>query len=186
VALAQDNDAMLSGYDQYLLTSWNSTSESNARPVFTNRREAILSRCEATSQDLLAWPSETREMDWLDLSFSKVVDRWLTESGERPWQIARLNLESTATTDASLAHIATMKELKELDLSHCKVTDQGIAALRGHPNLRQLWLDQTQITDASVDLLLSLPKLERLSVERSGISDQGKKGIFTKKPYLKR
>ncbi len=186
VALAQDNDAMLSGYDQYLLTSWNSTRESNARPFFTNRREAVLSRCEATSQDLLAWPSETREMDWLDLSFSKVDDRWLTESGERPWQIARLNLESTATTDASLAHIATMKELKELDLSHCKVTDQGIAALRGHPNLRQLWLDQTQITDASIDLLLSLPKLERLSVERSGISDQGKKRIFTKKPYLKR
>jgi Leucine-rich repeat (LRR) protein len=79
-----------------------------------------------------------------------------------------------------------MKELKELDLSHCKVTDEGLAALRGHPNLRQLWLDQTQITDASIDLLLSLPKLERLSIEGSGISDQGKKTIFTKKPYLKR
>jgi hypothetical protein len=186
LTLAQDNDAMLSGYDNYLLTSWNSTRESNARPFFTNRREAVLSRCEVTSRDLLAWPSETREMDWLDLSFSKVDDRWLTEAGERPWRIARLNLESTAATDASLASIATMKELKELDLSHCKVTDEGLAALRGHPNLRQLWLDQTQITDASIDLLLSLPKLERLSIEGSGISDQGKKTIFTKKPYLKR
>ncbi len=185
LTLAPDNDAMLSGYDQYLLTSWSSREDSNARPFFPNRREAVLSRCEVTSQDLLAWPSDTREMDWLDLSFSKVDDRWLVEVGDRPWQIGRLNLESTAVTDASLASIVKMKELKELDLSHCKVTDEGIAALKGHPNLRQLWLDQTQITDASVDVLLSFPKLDRLSIEGSGVSDQGKKTIFAKKPYLK-
>jgi len=125
-------------------------------------------------------------MDWLDVSFSLVDDRWLLDAADYPWQIGRLNLESTAASDAAMPAIAAMKELKELDLTACHVTDEGVSALREHPTLRQLWLGRTQITDASIDVLLSLPRLDRLTVDGSGISPAGWKRILEKKPYLKR
>lgn len=184
--LATDDEAMRSSYDQYLMTSWRDNGDDDPRPFFPNRKEAVLSRCDATSRDLLDWPIDYRSMDWLDLSFSKVDDDWLLQAEEHPWQVVRLNLESTDITDLSLSQIGRMKELRELDLTRCNVTDAGIALLKDHPNLRQLWLGQTQVTDASVPLLLSLPRLERLSIEGSGISQAGWKQILAKKPYLKR
>jgi len=185
-ALIKDDDALRSEYDRYLLTSWRSDDEIEMRPFFPNRREAVLSRCEVSSRDLLAWPRECRQMDWLDVSFSLVDDRWLLDAADYPWQIGRLNLESTAASDAAMPAIAAMKELKELDLTACHVTDEGVSALREHPTLRQLWLGRTQITDASIDVLLSLPRLDRLTVDGSGISPAGWKRILEKKPYLKR
>lgn len=184
--LAFDDDTMRAGYDRYLMEGWKGRDGDDPRPFFANRREAVLSRCEVASSDLLAWPIEYRSMDWLDLSFSKVDDQWLIRAGDSPWQVVRLNLESTGTTDAALKNIASMKDLRELDLTHCKITDQGIAQLRAHPNLRQLWLGNTQITDASIQDLLSLPRLEKLTVEGSGISDAGWKAILARKPFLKR
>jgi hypothetical protein len=186
LALAKDDDAMRTGYDQYLLTSWRSGDEAGTRAFFPNRREAVLSRCEVASPDLLAWPNECRQMDWLDVSFSQVDDRWLLDAGKHPWKIARLSLESTATSDAAMPAIGSMKELKELDLTACKITDEGVSELREHPALRQLWLGQTQITDASIEVLLSIPRLERLTVDGSRISDAAWKRILEKKPYLKR
>jgi hypothetical protein len=184
--LAADDDTMRSGYDRYLMESWKGSEGGESRPFFANRREAVLSRCEVASSDLLAWPIEYRSMDWLDLSFSHVDDRWLLDWGDSPWRVVRLNLESTGTTDAAMKSIASMKDLRELDLTQCKITDAGIAELRAHPNLRQLWLGNTQITDASIPTLLSLPSLERLTVEGSGISEAGWKAILSKKPFLKR
>jgi hypothetical protein len=184
--LAAGDDEMRSGYDRYLMESWRSEQGEQARPYFPNRREVVLSRCEVTSADLLAWPARGRDLDWLDLSFTGVDDRWILESGEPTWQIVRLNLESTAMTDRAMAAVAGMNELRELDLTGCKITDRGVAALQGHPNLRQLWLGQTQVGDESIKALLSLPRLERLTIEGSRITEAGWKRILSKKPYLKR
>jgi hypothetical protein len=193
--LAPDDDSLRAGYDHYLTTSWRSGNWCSGnlptdnpfeiRPFFPNRREAVLSRCDVKSGDLLAWPSGCRNMEWLDLSFTGVDDAWLVEAGDPPWQIHRLNLESTAIADNAMVHLASMHELRELDLTQCEVTDRGLEALRNHPNLRQLWLGRTRITDASIDTLLSLPRLERVAIEGSEVSDAGWKQILSKKPYLK-
>lgn len=184
--LASDDDTMRAGYDRYLMEGWKGSEGNDSRPFFANRTSAVLSRCEVASSDLLAWPIEFRSMDWLDLSFTRVDDRWLLDSGDFPWRVIRLNLESTGTTDAAMKSIASMTDLQELDLTLCKITDAGIAQLRAHPNLRQLWLGNTQITDVSIQTLLSLPRLERLTVEGSRISEAGWKAILARKPFLKR
>lgn len=183
--LAPDDDSMRSGYDQYLLRSWQEPN-GGSRPFFANRRDAVLSRCDATSRDLLAWPLDYRTMDWLDVSFCKIDDSWLLEAGMPSWQVVRLNLESTAVTDRALAPIGEMKELRELDLTRCSITDLGMKALEGHSNLRQLWIAHTSISDASIEVLLSLPRLELLVIDGSEISETGWQRILNKKPHLKR
>jgi Leucine-rich repeat (LRR) protein len=94
-------------------------------------------------------------------------------------------MESTKITDASMAAIASMESLTELDLSGCKVTDAGLEVLAKHPNLKQLWLTNTNVTDRSIEVLASIPKLERL--EASGaLSVQGFQNLVKKKPRLKK
>jgi Leucine-rich repeat (LRR) protein len=121
----------------------------------------------------------------MDLGFTNVNDDLFIQTGTVAWQFNRLNLESTAISDASMNAIATMKNLTELDLSNCNVTDAGLKALANHPNLKQLWLTNTSVTDRSIEVLASIPQLERL--EASGaLTAKGLQKLMEKKPRLKK
>ena len=166
-------------YDQFLL------NPAENRPAMLRRNEIVLTRCPVDSQTLLNWPLSLRKTAWLDLGFTQVDDRVFTQSGQVPWDITRLNLESTQITDASMAAIASMKNLTELDLSGCKVTDAGLEALANHPSLKQLWLTNSTVTDRSIEVLASIPRLERLEASGS-LSAEGYQQLLKKKPRLKR
>lgn len=184
-----DDDALRTVYDQYLLTGSSPAGEPNEvyskRFGFVRRNEIVLARCPVDSRTLIEWPVGLRKLAWLDVGFSQVDDVLFTESGSIPWEISRLNLESTKITDASLRIIAGMKNLTELDLSGCKVTDAGFEALAKHPNLRQLWITNTGITDRSIEVLSSMPKLEKLEASGS-LTAEGYQELLRQKPRLKK
>jgi uncharacterized membrane protein len=76
--------------------------------------------------------------------------------------------------DAELAKFAPLAErLAELNLSRSKVTDAGLASLSGMKNLKKLHLPNTAITDAGLDSLLGLTKLEYLNLFNTKITDAG-------------
>lgn len=56
----------------------------------------------------------------------------------------------TQVTDAGLAHLQVLTELRELDLGHTQVTDAGLAHLQGLRGLRKLDLVYAKITDAGL------------------------------------
>jgi hypothetical protein len=184
-----DDETLRTSYDQYLLTGSNPAGDPATnyarRPGLLRRNELVLTRCPIENPTLLSWPLGLRKLAWLDVGFTKVDDELFSQTTPYPWDIAKLSLESTAITDASIKSIAQMRNLTELDLSGCKVTDAGLELLAKHPTLKQLWLTNTQVTDRSIDVLASIPKLERLEASGS-LSVEGYQELLKKKPRLKK
>jgi hypothetical protein len=185
-SLGDSDDLIRLRYDRYLLESCkDGMVNERGRPYFSKRQEAILSHCEVSTEDLLAWDFRYRKSPWLDLTATPIDDRLFLDAKESPWEIARLGLESTKISDASMPWIAEMKSLSELDLTNCNITDEGLKSLQGHPTLRSLWLAGTKLTDDSLKILASLPRLERASVESTSVSTEGWRQLLLKKPGLK-
>ena len=184
--LGDGDDSIRLRYDRYLLESCKKGSGTDGgRPYFNKREEAILSNCEVSTEELLAWDFRYRKSPWLDLTGTAIDDRLFLESKETPWEIVRLGLESTKISDASMPQIAAMKSLSELDLTNCNITDEGLKSLQGHPTLRSLWVAGTKLTDDSLKILASIPRLERASVESTSVSTEGWRQLLLKKPSLK-
>jgi Leucine-rich repeat (LRR) protein len=135
---------------------------------------------------LLAWDIGFRKSAWIDLSFTELDGEWLETESAVPWEIEKLYLEGTRTTDVAMRAIGNMKSLVELDVSHCPITDTGLASLSEHASLKQLWLTGTQVTDASIEVLASLPRLERIAIDGTAITEVGWQKLKKKKPNLKR
>ena len=71
-----------------------------------------------------------------------------------------LRLGSPHITDAGLAHLASLRQLRFLILRDAQVTDAGLARLAELENLESLYLERTQVTDAGVEQLKrALPQL---------------------------
>lgn len=71
-----------------------------------------------------------------------------------------LHLEKTPTTDAMLAHVKGLKNLTYLNLYGTPVTDAGLPQLKELANLKSLYVFETKVTDAGIAALQpSLPKL---------------------------
>lgn len=76
--------------------------------------------------------------------------------------------------DAELAKFVPLSgRLAELNLSRSKVTDAGLASLAGMSNLKKLHLPNTAVSDAGIDALLGLSKLEYLNLFNTKITDAG-------------
>ncbi len=183
-----NNDEKLrTAYDQFLLQSNNGVVW---KPTSVKVRDIVLSRCKVTSSTLLNWPQENRKLDWLDLSFTEVDDSLFLEPanpGSVPWDVRRLNLESTKVTGSSIPAIARMPRLEELDVSNCNLDDNALKSLQGHRSLKTLWLTgNAEITDAAAEVLMSLPKLEHLDIVGTSLSDAAQHKLQRKLPRLKK
>ena len=102
-----------------------------------------------------------------------------------PWNVQKLNLESTMVTDNSMQSIAESKNLSELDVSNCTITDLGMKALKDHKSLKTLWMNQCDVTDASIDVLLSIPQLEAIHLSKTKVSPMGWSRLMAAKPKLR-
>ncbi|MBS3764138.1 MAG: leucine-rich repeat domain-containing protein, partial [Planctomycetes bacterium] len=87
--------------------------------------------------------------------------------------LRELYLDWTDITDAGLAHLTGLKNLRELDLGYTKITDAGLAHLKGLKNLRVLYLAHTKITDAGLAHLKGLKSLRVLYLRATKITDAG-------------
>ncbi len=183
-----DDETVRTAYDRYLMQSpllATSPRKGIDRPYFSNRKEAILTRCPVTSANLLQWKPAYRNASRLELSFTKVDDALFDPPTGDPWNVAQLSLESTSVTDASMQAIASMKNLVELDLSGCAITDEGVAALQNHRSLKSLWLTGTHVTDASLDSLRTIDSLEMVNTAHTRVTPAAWLKFLKDRPKLK-
>lgn len=78
---------------------------------------------------------------------------------------------SKALTDAGVAHLARMHELRELDLGGCPVTDRSMHLLGTLPNLERVGLWRTHVTDAGMAPLARGDRLERVDLAWTSTGD---------------
>jgi hypothetical protein len=86
-----------------------------------------------------------------------------------------LSLAYTEPTDAGFASIATMTELKSLDLTGADVGDKGVAQLAGLTNLEELLLNHGRFNDKGLESLRSLTKLKRFEAVRTRFGPESAK-----------
>lgn len=175
------DDELIQWYRSYMLKG---PAQSIDYLPHDNRNELVLSRTKIDSAWLLEQLKLKRNWDSLDVAFTEVDDTAWTNPNV-PWDIVRLNVESTHITDNSLESFAKMPRLTELDLSNCEITDSGLRSLAGNKTLRTLWLAGTGVTDQALEILLSMPRLEALQVRGSKITEDGWKRLIQKLPRLK-
>lgn len=112
----------------------------------------------ADAQLALLAPIATQVYE-LNLAGSKVTDAGMANIAPLT-NLRRLHLEKTAVTDAGLAHIKGLANLEYLNLYGTAVTDAGLANLSGMKNLKNLYLWQTKVTaDGAANLKKSLPSV---------------------------
>jgi Predicted membrane protein len=112
---------------------------------------------------------------WLDLGETAVTDAGLAALVGMK-NLRRLRLDRMAITDVGLAHLSNLNELELLALHHTRVTDAGLATLRPLTRLRSLYLWETSVTPAAAETLrLALTdryQLERWQTELTALQDK--------------
>jgi hypothetical protein len=104
------------------------------------------------------WP----QLESLDLTETEVTNAGLEKLKALPHLESLIlngsHQEGNRVTDAGLAHLKGLSQLKVLSLSSEKITDAGLANLKGLSQLRELYLQNTQVTDQGVkELQEALP-----------------------------
>ena len=88
--------------------------------------------------------------------------------------IKTLLLHGTQATDEGLKYVGKMTSLESLYFwDATSITDAGVAHLAGLKNLKNVHISWSKITDESLVLLSSLPKIEELSLQDNHFSDAG-------------
>jgi hypothetical protein len=89
----------------------------------------------------------------------------------------KVDLNSTATTDADLEALKPLTGLESLDLGKTKVTDAGLEHLKGLTNLQVLNLAFDDVTDAGLAHLKGLTRLQSLYLTFTKVTDKGVSGL---------
>jgi hypothetical protein len=91
----------------------------------------------------------------------------------RPDALDIVYMRGTKVTDAGLAHLAALQELRQLDLSETNVTDAGLTHLANLRQLRWLLLGKTHVTDAGLAHLANLRELQTLDLYGTDVRGPG-------------
>ncbi len=126
-----------------------------------------------------------KSLEELDVSeTSLITDAGLAHIGAMK-NLRKLNLWKVPVTDAGVAHLATLKKLKWLNLDQTFVTDDGLKHLTGMTELEFLHLGSTPVTDEGLPQLESLKALKDLKVTRTGATGAGVAKLSKKLPNTK-
>jgi len=113
----------------------------------------------------------------LDVGFTsgadKITDAEVALLAPLAQQVYCLNLAGTKVTDAGLAPLANLTNLRRLHLEKTAVTDAGLVHLKGLANLEYLNLYNTQVTDAGLANLEGLKNLKNVYLWQSKATDAG-------------
>lgn len=99
-------------------------------------------------------------------------------------RLVDLNLSRSKVTDAGLATVAGMKNLKRLNLANTAVTDAGIDHLAGLAALEYLNLVGTKATDAALPKLEKSASLKKLYVWQTGVTKPAAEALHQKLPAI--
>lgn len=95
-----------------------------------------------------------------------------------------LNLPQGRFTSAGVAQLKWLPKLQMLRIGSPSVTDEGISHLKDFPSLARVHLIDIPITDRGLADLQSLHKLESLYLDGANISDAAVDQLFEKRPDL--
>ena len=84
-------------------------------------------------------------------------------------------------TDAGVAHLARMTELRELDLGGCPITDRSLEVVARLPKLEQLGLWRTTVTDAGAAHLARCERLTRVDLASTPTGDRAIRDLSGKR-----
>jgi internalin A len=87
-------------------------------------------------------------------------------------------------TDATLAGIAELTELRELHLTKTQISSQGVEKLRALPHLESLSLGSLMVKDDAVAALKQLRGLKMLNIKETAISKKGAYELGKAQPKL--
>ena len=87
--------------------------------------------------------------------------------------ITAVSLYGKEVSDTALAHVAHLKDVRELSLHSTAITDEGLKHLEGLSGLRSIVLNRTSITDAGLNRLAGLHELTHLFLTATQISGDG-------------
>lgn len=125
----------------------------------------------------------------LDVSFisgaDKITDAELANLAALSDQVFALNLAGTKVTDAGLASLAKLPNLRILHLEKTAVSDAGLAHLKGLNGLEYLNLYGTQVTDAGLSQLEGLKNLKHVYLWQSKVTDDGAEKLRKALPTAK-
>src|SRR5690606_21275727 len=82
-------------------------------------------------------------------------------------------MESYVATDADLAELQGLSNLRILTLEHSQVTDAGMAHLASLPNLQRLKIRGGAIGDDGVRRLVGLAELRTVNLPQARFTDEG-------------
>jgi len=89
-------------------------------------------------------------------------------------ELRKLNLSYTRITDLGLEHLRPLRNVTYLNCYYCEyVTDGGIAFLKQWVNLEYLNVRGTEVTSRAFELLANMKKLKTLDVGCSRVNDDG-------------
>jgi hypothetical protein len=87
-------------------------------------------------------------------------------------QVRALNLNLTKVTDGGLVHLKGMKQLEELGLGLTSVGDPGMVHLKGLTRMKRMDLRATKLTDVGLGHLQGLKDLEVVDVDGTQVTDK--------------
>jgi mono/diheme cytochrome c family protein/uncharacterized membrane protein len=99
-------------------------------------------------------------------------------------RLAELNLARSKVTDAGLASLAGMKNLRKLHLQNTAISDAGVDAIAAVPGLEYLNLFNTKVTDAALPKLEKLANLKKLYVWQTGVTKPAAEALHQKLPAI--
>jgi internalin A len=109
----------------------------------------------------------------VDLTSTWITDADLARIGSLP-NLRKLDLAHTKISDVGLEHLAKLTAVTDLSLYYAEyVTEDGIARLRGWSRLERLNLRGTKVTSKVFDHLAHLTALRSLDLAYTQIDDEG-------------
>lgn len=113
----------------------------------------------------------------------QMTDEMLAQVAQIP-HITSLRLDNCKQlTDDGVRHLASLPNLRELDLSSTRVTDDGLRVLRQLPQLRSLGLVMTMVTDKGLAHLEHCNELERLHLMWTHTGDGALRALAGKQKF---
>ena len=93
----------------------------------------------------------------------KLTDKGVLALAKLP-SLEALRLSGRGITDASMASVAAMRSLIDLNLGHTTVTDQGFDAFNGADAIRRVQITGNRMTTRCVETLATMPNLKRVGL----------------------
>ncbi len=139
--------------------------------------------CDVTDGALKEISNCTTLEDFLFALGKSVTNEGISHLANLP-TLSSLYAQSSNCTDAALAKLCELRELRVLGVQGFRITDEGCKHLLNLPSLEKLYLLYTPLSDDALKHLESIATLKELDVRETGVTEAGARRLQTKLPDL--